>query len=348
MIKIILFIDVVALFWGGRGSVVFVCGSRILLISQFVDFNNPIRFRFTVSTPVVCNPKRITTTTTTRVPTTTTRVPTTTIRIPTTTTLVPTTKLPTTTITTTSTPMIAWFDRLKQKTWNMLEGELLSISINDDGSVYGTNSIFDVYFKSCLTCPWSQIPGKLRQIDSKSADLVVGVSPINEIFQYTKTKGFEKLGSEARWASIGVDGEIWMTSLQGNIYRWNKKASSKTWILVSGKADIITVGNYNNVYIKNSNMEVLQYKQLVALGLKIDSWNLLPKTSSVDILVVSASSDGKLLGNTQQNILVVWNGNSWQNASSTLTNMKYISVSSTGKFFASTNSLGQIYYTANY
>lgn len=230
------------------------------------------------------------------------------------------------------------------------------LSIHEDKTAYGVNANNDIYFQNCANCwsfAWRQIPGKLQQIDSKSADLMVGVSPINEVFQYSRSNGFVKLGNiSARWASIGSDGEIWMVSQLNKVYRWGKPKNKRNsdWILVGGNtrgASQISVGNRNNVFLLIGSNDVLHYTPINSFGITIDNWTPLPRTNSVDMMLVSASSNGKLFGNTLRNNLVAWNGTVWESVSSSLNNMKYISISPTGKYFAATNNLDEIYCTYN-
>lgn len=333
-----------AIFCNGQAGVFFYCRDSNIMLSQ-IYASGPYSylpfcsFWISVGTPAVCNPIGKTTTTASLTTTTTTRAPiTTTTKAPITTTT--TSKAPITTI-----PVNSWIETLRQRAWILLNGLLVTISINDDGSVYGTNNNHDVFFKSASTLTWVLIPGKLRQIDSKSIDLVVGVNQFNEVFQYKPATGFIKIGEGARWASIGSDGEIWMVTQLNKIYR----LSNRGWIQVAGDADMISVGNLDNVYIKNSLNEILVYKPIsLPFGIKIDRWILLPSTNSINMLLISASANGKLIGVSLQNILYAWNGANWEPASTTLSNVKYISMSSSGAYFAVTDSKQQIYFTKNF
>jgi hypothetical protein len=67
-------------------------------------------------------------------------------------------------------------------TWQLIPGLLKHVTVNNDGSLFGTNAIDEIFYcKNWQNCNWTKLPGALKQIDS-TGNTVCGVNSSDKIF----------------------------------------------------------------------------------------------------------------------------------------------------------------------
>jgi virginiamycin B lyase len=60
--------------------------------------------------------------------------------------------------------------------WKQIPGSLKHVTVNKDGSLFGTNAGDEIFYcKNWQNCNWAKLPGALKQIDA-TANTVCGVN----------------------------------------------------------------------------------------------------------------------------------------------------------------------------
>jgi len=106
-------------------------------------------------------------------------------------------------------------------TWNVIPGELNSIQVAANGSVWGINYAGLIYTYDSSDGTWINLPGQLTQL------------------------------------SVGADGTVWGINGAQQIYAYNSAAHS--WTNVPGLLAQISVGNANNVWGVNGYSQVYYF-----------------------------------------------------------------------------------------
>jgi virginiamycin B lyase len=150
--------------------------------------------------------------------------------------------------------------------WSQVNGKLKHISTSLDGSTWGVNA-GDQIWRYLGNHEWEPIPGFLKQISVGGKDLVVGCNADDLIFKWCNGQWIRLPGS-AKHASIGVDGDIWVVNCDNMIFHWN----GNDWDNIRGSLKYIDVYDANNIVGVNANNDIFQYMgnhQWVQIGGKL-------------------------------------------------------------------------------
>jgi hypothetical protein len=180
-----------------------------------------------------------------------------------------------------------------------VEGGLKIVSAGNDGCLWGVNSIDDVYLKRNVSAPWEHKSGwKLSQISACDANTAVGVNSAQEIYKI-EHGNVHKLPGAATWASIGVDGAIWVVNSGGSIYSWDEGSSN--WQARPGAAVQISVGSRQQIYVATSGHDIFRWTG--------SDWT---RVDGVHLKRVAVSADGALAGVTPSDDIMWFDGSRWQ------------------------------------
>ncbi len=104
---------------------------------------------------------------------------------------------------------MAWIASLSANpAWATIDGALASISIADDGAIWGTNSAGNIYRRRSVAAPWEGVPGAAIQVDAQSFDSAVCTNASEDVYQFVGGN-WQPLQGKAIWVSIGSDGTVW-------------------------------------------------------------------------------------------------------------------------------------------
>ena len=204
---------------------------------------------------------------------------------------------------------------------------LQTIAIADDSSIVGTNTNQDIWRSSNPDSSWSQMPGKLVQIDTKGATLIVGVNAGGLIYQWINNN-WQVIGERAKWVSIGSDGTIvCVNNQEGTLWRYMGRPNA--WENIPGVATQISVGNRATMWYVNSNDQIFKWNG--------SGWTIIPG----GLTRVAVSSGGKVAGVNRQGMIFVYSNTAsdWKRIPGAAT---HINISET--YMACCNSDSMIYY----
>ncbi|KAF9262027.1 hypothetical protein L218DRAFT_988522 [Marasmius fiardii PR-910] len=130
---------------------------------------------------------------------------------------------------------------------------LTDIGAAADGTVWGVNSIGEVFRYTWDSNHWTKITGNLKRISVGSRTIVWGVNSDNNVFRYTgnDSNPWEQIPGPTTSGGlsdigVGADGTVWGVNSAGNIFRYIPQTNS--WTNISGALNAIDVGLKTNVW----------------------------------------------------------------------------------------------------
>ncbi|MEM7134025.1 MAG: tectonin domain-containing protein [Chloroflexota bacterium] len=129
------------------------------------------------------------------------------------------------------TPSISEMFQLGQSDiqWTQIPGGLKHVSYGTDGSLWGTDASNQVYRRQPSDENWQQVTlpvSGLKQVDALDYDRAVGVTANDQIYIYDGNS-WTRISGGLKHASYAVDGSIWGTNVNNQVYR--RAASATSW-----------------------------------------------------------------------------------------------------------------------
>jgi hypothetical protein len=220
----------------------------------------------------------------------------------------------------------SWVDTAKAGKWVRIPGGLVSISISDDNSVWGTNSGNLIWraSKPSTSPDWQRMPGFGNQIDSRNIDTAYLIGTDGGLYMTGRTE--RKFAGAGVWISVGNDGALYHNNSIGNLFEWNGSG----WTYLRNGVSQISAGSRDNVWFVGTDQR--PYKKSGS------GWSAMPGMLSR----VAVSSDGtKVVGVNSTGAIFAWDGSMWQTIPGALSN-----ISVNNNFIVGTNTNGEIYCLA--
>ncbi|XP_046899889.1 lectin L6-like isoform X2 [Hypomesus transpacificus] len=115
-------------------------------------------------------------------------------------------------------------------TWQEVPGSLSMIEVGSDGSVYGVNSVGDVFRRdSTSACQpegtWQEVPGSLSMIEVGSDGSVYGVNSVGDVFRRDSTSAcqpdgtWQEVPGSLSMIEVGSDGSVYGVNSVGDVFR---------------------------------------------------------------------------------------------------------------------------------
>ena len=170
------------------------------------------------------------------------------------------------------------------------------MSVGEAG-IWGVNVHDDIYFRNGVTdqnpsgTSWSQIAGKLKQIDSGPSGIVYGVNVYDNIYCRTGIgygkpfgTGWKHIGGKLKYISCGVLGCWGVNSADDIFYRsgvTKENCGGTAWSHIPGKLKQIEVGKTGDVYGVNFAGDVYRRTGIFELHPTGSGWQKIEEGSHV-------------------------------------------------------------------
>lgn len=187
--------------------------------------------------------------------------------------------------------------------WEKIAGSASQIDVGADGDIWNIDQAGNIYRFDSIS--WQIIPSEspdssIKMISVGDAENIATVDEQGGIRLWDGENGtwLAPIESSADTSaiSIGNDGELWLLTSERAIKRYHK--DDKTWVDITGDADLIAVGCAGQVYIadKKSN-SVLKYTGIEsndsAIGNALPVWKVVSVLQQ-EIASLGAGADGSV------------------------------------------------------
>lgn len=136
-------------------------------------------------------------------------------------------------------------------------GTLSQVSVGSDGSVWGTNSVGDIYTFNSQSQTWQNVPGWLSQIAVGSSGFVWGLNPAGDIYRFDpSTHNWDPIPGSLSQIAVGSDGDVWGLN-GGPIFHFN--TTTQNWDWIPGILRQIAVGFDGAVWGINADGKVYRF-----------------------------------------------------------------------------------------
>lgn len=214
---------------------------------------------------------------------------------------------------------------LETHTWSLMIGSSgRDVSINNQGTIYLTNSVGNIY--SYNGREWIQMPGSDGLRIAANYNRVLLVNTSGRIYEWSGSVWNQLSGSSGSDIAVNSNGDAWLVNSVGKIYKlvgnsWRQMPGSDGKRIAAGGGQVWLVNTVGDIYKFNASS---------------NKWTQMPGSDGKDITV---SNDGKVfLTNTAGKIYQL-NGNSWtqldgsDGASLSANNGKLLLINTEGRIY---------------